>query len=375
MKPETKQYWKPIIRYLIYLIIVLGLTTLAFILTVGNKIDPILDTLKHANGIYILIILAIVVACFMLRSLAIFFLTRLYQKRYPFHRAIAVDQVGTLYRMVTPAGLGGHVSELVFYRKQKISISNALSVLAMYSIVYQVVLIIFNIVTLIVKGDVVTAIGSIHITFELTGRIAVPLWLLVIIGFVINISVILFIFLVSYWNPFYKFIYGPISSLLHKVRIVKDIDAFRDRLDGSIANFRNNLSQLLHHWPTLLVVALCFFIYISASYSVPYIAGLALGNEAVDANIFDSIFLSNLHQMITCIVPIPGNSVISELFFLKLFYPTFYSSDSIARSALLLWRSLMFIFPLFISCMYSLIYRPRKGDIYADNQENQNSEI
>lgn len=376
MKPETKAYWKPIIRYLIYLIIVLGLTSLAFILTVGNKSELIWDTITHANGLYILIVLAVVVVCFLLRSLAIFFLTRTYEKKYPFHRAIAIDQIGTLYRMITPAGLGGHVSELVFYRKQKIKVSDALSVLAMYSIVYQVVLIVFNTVTLIVKAPVIGEIGNISISFSSTGPVSIPLWVLVVIGFVINLSVIGFIFLLSYWNPFYRFIYGPIGQLLNKIRIVKDLDQYHQKMDESIINFRNNLKQLLRNIPTLLMTALCFVLYISFSYSVPYICGLALYNTSEYANIFDSIFLSNLHQMITCIIPIPGSSIISELFFLKLFYPSsgpsFYISEEIARSALLLWRSLMFIFPLFISCMYSLIYRPRKRDIYASSEENQN---
>lgn len=376
MKPETKEYWKPILRYLIYLVIVLGLTVLAFILTIGNKSELILDTIKHANGLYILIVLAVVVVCFLLRSLAVFFLTRTYEKKYPFHRAIAIDQVGTLYRMITPAGLGGHVSELVFYRKQKIKISDALSVLAMYSIVYQVVLIVFNTMTLIVKAPVIGEIGNISISFSLNGPVIIPLWVLVVIGFVINLSVIGFIFLLSYWNPFYRFIYGPIGRLLNKIRIVKDLDQYHQKMDESIINFRNNLKQLLRNIPTLLLTALCFVLYIAVAYSVPYICGLALNNTSDYANVFDSIFLSNLHQMITCIIPIPGSSIVSELFFLKLFYPStgpsFYISEEIARSALLLWRSLMFIFPLFISCMYSLIYRPRKRDIYASSEENQN---
>ena len=120
----------------------------------------------------------------------------------------------------------------------------------------------------------------------------------------------------------------------------------------------------------------CFFAYITISYSVPYFCGLSLGNTSSDANFWDSVLLSNFHQMVTCIIPIPGNSVLSELFFLRLFYPasgpSFYSTEEIARASLLLWRSLMFIFPLFISCIFTLVYRPRKNIDNHDHQENQN---
>ena len=69
--------------------------------------------------------------------------------------------------------------------------------------------------------------------------------------------------------------------------------------------------------------------------------------------------------------------MVSELFFLRLFYSSnpdisFYDSEEVARAALLLWRSLMFIFPLFISSLFTIIYRPRKVDpTDADYQENQ----
>lgn len=373
MNKETKEYWKPIIRYVIYLILVLGLTLLAYILTIGNKSSSILQILRNADVLFIFIILLIVIACILFRSLAIFFLTRIYAKKYPFYRAIAIDQIGTLYRMITPAGVGGHVSELIFYRKQNISISNALSVLVMYSIVYQVVLIIFNIITLIVKGPLIGEIGAISITFSISGPLNIPLWLLVSIGFVINLSVIGFIFLLSYWNGFYNFIHGPIAKLLNKIHIVKNLESFQIRLDASRDNFRNNLKALFKHVPTLIMTALCFVIYIMLSYSVPYFCGLALNSQSSNANFIDSIFLSNFHQMITCIIPLPGNALTSELFFLKLFYPTngpkFYQSEEIARTALLLWRSLMFIIPLFISCLYALIYRPRKRVSYEQNKE------
>ena len=102
---------KQIIRYVIYLIVVLGLTALAFYLTVGNNIDKIFMTLSQANIWFILVILLIVLVCIMLRSIAVFTLTKIFEKDYLFHRAIAIDQVGSLYRMVTPAGIGGHVME------------------------------------------------------------------------------------------------------------------------------------------------------------------------------------------------------------------------------------------------------------------------
>ena len=218
-------------------------------------------------------------------------------------------------------------------------------------------------------------IGYIDITFSDTAHVNVPLWVLITIGYVINISVIGFIFLISYWDGFYNFMYGPIGKLLNKLRIMKDLDDYRRRIEGARDNFRNNLKHMFSNVPVILICLAAFFAYITISYSVPYFAGLALNNQSQYANFWDSVLLSNFHQMVTCIIPIPGNSVVSELFFLRLFYPDntvvkFYESEELAKAALLLWRSLMFIFPLFISCLYTVIYRPRKRK-NATNQESQ----
>ncbi len=369
---NSKTIKNHIIRYVIYLVVVLGLTALAFYLTIGNKINSIIDVLKSANVGYVIAILAVVVGIIIARSIVIFVLTRIFEKKYMFHRAIAIDQIGSLYRMVTPAGVGSHVMETYAYSKQGVKVSNALSVLALYSIIYQIVLIIYGIITIILKRDLISQIGYIPIS----GNFAIPLVALIVIGFTFNVLTIGFILLISYWNPFYKFIRGPIYGLIGKMKLFKDVESKRNSLDIAVVNFRNNLKLLFKHIPTLIISLVMFFIYITISYSVPYICGLALGNTSIYANFWDSVLLSNFHQMVTCVVPLPGGSVVSELFFLRLFYPTsgpvFYSSEQIASASLLLWRGLMFIFPLIISLIFVLIYRPRKEVSNSDNHENQN---
>ena len=372
---QKSEFTKQLVRYIIYLLVVIGLTVLSFYLTLGKNIDLVILTLRKSNLFYILAVLGVVLILILLRSTVIFCLTRTYNKKYTFHRAMAIDQVGALYRMVTPAGLGGHVMEAYTYKKQKVSLSHALSILAMYSLIYQVVLILYNIITLIVKHKLITDIGYITLSFNDSSSFHVSLWLLIVIGFLINLLVIGFIFLISYWNGFYRFMRNPIGRLFKKVKIVKDEEKYHNKIDGAVVSFRKNLSKLLRHYPTLIICAVCFFLYISLTYSVPYIVGKSLNNTSVYANVWDSIFLGNLHQMITCIIPLPGSSLVSELFFLRLFYPAvgpkFYSTEEIARASLLLWRSLLFIIPLFIACLVTVLYRPRKEKKDADHSEDQ----
>ena len=376
MDKVNKDIRNQIVRYVIYLLLVIGLTILAFYFTTRNNLDNIWATLKHSNLWYIFAILGIVVICIICRSLVLFFLTRLFDKSYMFHRSIAIDQVSALYRMVTPAGVGGNFMGVFTFNKQGVRVSSALSIIAMYSIVYQIVLILYGLITIICKSHLIGEIGYIPISFGNSSPVNIPLWVLITIGFFFNVMTIGFILLISYWNGFFKFIRGPMVALLNKMHIIKDVEKSHNRLDEAVVNFRSNLKTLFHNIPVLLICALCFFIYITMSYSVPYFCGLSLGNASSNANFWDSVLLSNFHQMVTCIIPIPGSSVISEMFFLQLFYPAngpqFFDSENTARAALLLWRSLMFIIPLIIASLYTIIYRPRKRKY--ENNENQNIE-
>jgi len=86
--PVNKDIKRQIILNVIYIVIVLGLTALAFYFTLRGKTSEILTDLRHANWGYIIAILGVVLGCIFARSISIYSLTRLFDKSYYFHRAI-----------------------------------------------------------------------------------------------------------------------------------------------------------------------------------------------------------------------------------------------------------------------------------------------
>ena len=168
-----------------------------------------------------------------------------------------------------------------------------------------------------------------------------------------------------------------LTILLKKIHIVKDEEHYHFKLMETRDHYRKNIKEIFTHVPSFVICFVCFFLYITLTYSVPYFVGLSLNNDSVYANFWDSVFLSNFHQMITSIIPTPGNSLFSELFFLRLFYPqygpSFFNNEETARASLLLWRSLVYIIPLAVACIVTATYHPRRRKKkYADYQENQN---
>lgn len=401
------------IKYVAYLLFVLIVTAAAVVITLYQDFNEIMHQLMTCDWKWLVVVLGLMLLVTFIRAFILFCFARLYTRDYHIHRAIAVDQIGQFYNAVTPGASGGQVMQAYTLKKQGIAISSAVSMLAMYSIVYQTVLIIFGLLSFVIKYDAINSIGSIR--FQIADwSFSIPIWPLTIIGFLLNVGVIGIVLLMGYWKQFHYFVMGPIIGLLHKIRIIKYPDKTRESLRVQVENFKIEMRRLFANIPFTLLIATCFALYITIKFSIPYFIGLALGNESSCANFWDSVFLNNYHQMVTGLIPIPGSAGVSEYFFARLFVSSgatasnsFYfssgtaedilasfqagsstmvnykmedainlansnASSAFASAALLIWRSMTFTIPIILGGFITAFYRasPRNEDapISADRK-------
>ena len=376
-KPVSEQQKKKkhaTIKYIINIVIVLVLTVLALVISLGQDFQNSFKILSQTRIQWLLVMLGIMVGISLVRAFILFCFARLYTRNYHYYQAVLVESIGNFYSAVTPGATGGQVMEAYFFKKQGIHISNAVSMLAMYSIVYQGVLIIFGLISFGIKFQILNDIAYVHfdlgfVNFDLS------IWLLTVIGFLLNIGVIFLVFMMAFWKRFHRFIMGPVVSLLTKIRIVRDPDKARERLRVQVENFKIEFRRLWSNIPFTILVTVLFVGLFILKFSMPFFAGKALGNEGSGASwetgFWDSIFLSNYHQMVTGLIPIPGAAGISEYFFTQLFVDMknpqngFYyllqdganMSSELCSSALLLWRTTTFTLPLIFAGFVTAFYR------------------
>ncbi len=384
-KTGKKKGKKSAIKYILNIAFVLIVTALSIVLTTWGKVDVIWNNLVNSDVRWLLIILAVMAGTIIIRSFILFCFARLYTRRYHFHQALAVDQIGVFYNAVTPGASGGQIMQAYTYKKQGLHISSAVSALAMYSIVFQIVLIIYGILAFVMKFDLIMSIPPLVISIDVL-NIQIPPLLLTILGFILNVSVILLVLLMAYWHGFHNFIMGPVIAIFHKIKIIKNADKTRENLRIHVENFKIEFRRLWTNIPFFILIAVCFAIYMTLKFSVPYFCGLALGSEHRGINYFwDSVFLGNYHQMITGLIPLPGSAGVSEYFFVKLFYDEvdpskgfYYISDkssySLTASALLLWRSITFIIPIVAAGFTTAFYRASPKEEVAKRGDVPNRE-
>ena len=376
-KPKPK---RTLLKYFLNIFIILVATGLAIFFSVYQNFTEIINQLASCNYLWILVIIGIMIMISLLKGLQYFCFARLYTRKYKYHQGLVIDQIGIFYNAVTPGASGGQILQAYTFKKQGIPISSAVSIMAMWSIVFQSVLILYGVASFIFKYDFINSIGS--VPFDIGGwKFSIDIWPLTILGFLLNLSVILIVLLMGYWRGFHNFVMGPCINLFSKLRIVKNPDKARENLRIQVENFKIELRRLLTNIPFLILITVLIFIAMTIRFSVPYFVGLALGNQSQVATFWDSVFLCNYHQMVTGLIPIPGSAGVSEYFFSKLFYNAdsavsgfFYApatggltaeqaSYSMCMTALLLWRSLTFIIPLFVAGIVTAFYRPRSKEL------------
>ena len=368
---------KSVIKYLLNISLVLIATGLAVFFAIKDDAEEIWKYLTTAEVKYLLVIVGLMLGCILVRSFILFCFAHLFTRKYHFHQAIAVDQIGQFYNAITPGASGGQIMQAYTYKKQGVQVSSAVSILAMYSIVYQIILIIFGTTSFIVKYDFITSMGYIRTTIEINKvPLDLPIWPLTIIGFLLNVGVIAIVFLMGYWHGFHNFVMGPVIGFLAKIKIVKNPDKQRENLRIQVENFKIEFRRLSTNVPFLLLVVVSFSAYMIIKFCIPYFVGKALGNQSPSASFWDCIFLSNYHQMITGLIPIPGSAGVSEFVFYNLFLnekdlqrgffciydpitgdPSLELSRSLARAALLVWRSSTFVIPITIGGFVAAFYR------------------
>ena len=371
---QKKKKRKSTIKYIINSLIVLVLTVVALVISLGQDFEESFKILSETRIEWLLLMLIIMVGISLVRALILFCFARLYTRDYHYYQAVLVESIGNFYSAVTPGATGGQVMEAYFFKKQGIHISNAVSMLAMYSIVYQMVLTTFGLLSFGMKYQILIDIQYVHFNLGFV-NFDLSIWLLTIVGFLLNVGVIFLVFLMAFWKRFHRFVMGPIVTLLTKIRLVRDPDKTRERLRVQVENFKIEFRRLWSNIPFTILVTVLFVGLFILKFSMPFFAGKALGNQGTGASwetgFWDSIFLCNYHQMVTGLIPIPGSAGVSEYFFTQLFVDTtnpesgFYymlrdgqnMSTELCSSALLLWRTTTFTLPLIVAGFVTAFYR------------------
>ncbi len=368
-KNDKESNKKKNIRYILYLLSIIIITTIVIWASLYEKAGEIFSLFQEMNWTYFWILCGMAILIFILNSLIIWLFVKLYYKHYRFHQAVANNFVGNFYNGVTPGASGGQVAQIYTFGKQGVSISSAASVMVMSYIVYQTCLIIMGLISVSTHIQDVLSIQTIDLVIN-DLAIPVPIVIFVILGFGLNLLVIVLLVFMSYSSRFHNFISTSFINFLAKIHLVKKPEEMREKVRTQVENFRIEFRRLQSNIPFAILLFILTFLVLWINEAIPFMCGLSLNGFADFKNageVFHKIFLSivftNFHQMITGLIPIPGSSGVSEFVFLRLFSAYYDASGFVDKGGLnavmLLWRFITFHIPFFVSGIVAATYKSR----------------
>lgn len=262
---------------------------------------------------------------------------------FTFRDAIRVPLVEQLFNGITPFSSGGQPGQLYVMVQTGVDAGKASSTLLMKFVVFQTMIVINFILSLIVGFQYVEE------------KLHYLAWL-VLFGFFIHLFVIIALLLVMYWYTFTK---SLVNNIIKPVRwFIKDdkFNSFKAILDNKIDTFHMESIRIAKQWKLMLKIIIITFFQLAFYYLIPYFIILALGFDQV--NIIMIVSLHVLIFMIISLFPIPGGAGGAEYSFEALF-KSFITNNTKLILALIIWRLITYYLGMILGVIAFCI-RPKK---------------
>lgn len=319
-------------KYILNIMIILLIGGISIYLSIGKQLDQVINAFKNAKLYWVIIMIVVMFGYYISDAFSLLFFGKAYKSDYNFKQAFVNSVSGTFFNGITPFASGGQFAQVYIFNKQGIVPTNSSSILLMCFICYQTILVLFTGIVVILKYN--------YFIHEQSGVFG-----LAILGFLINFTVILGLFIGAKSKKFQDFVTHKVLWLLSKVRIVKDYETTCIRIEQYLSDFRDQLSFLQKNKPVLFKSCMFNVIKLFVLYSMPFFATKALNLDVSWNQFFDFIGLCSFIYLINAFLPIPGSSGGSEGVYMLLF--GFLGSVGVS-SSMFLWRFISYYMGLIV---------------------------
>lgn len=257
--------------------------------------------------------------------------------------AMRMPLIEQLFNGITPFSSGGQPAQIIAMLQSGVDGGRASSVLLMKFVVFQAMIVINFIVSLIM--------GFHLISTKLQG-----LTLFVVIGFIIHFAVIVGLLMIMYWYQMTKrltnWVIKPLRLFMKPERYAPIAVTLNEKID----TFYKESVKMKKQYRKLAKVSVVTLLQLFFYYAIPYFILRALGVSGL--NFWMILSLHVIIFMVTSVFPIPGGTGGAEYGFVVLF-AGYVQSNSKLVLAMLLWRILTYYVGLFAG-MFALVIKADK---------------
>ena len=314
-------------------IIIMILSILFIFYIMKDNFKSTIFWLIKSNKLFLLLAIIIYAISFLIDSYSFKIIINQYHKFYSFKKSIKLNIMTKFFNGITPLSTGGQPMQLYELHKENIKIHDATNIVIQFYIIFQIALVFLSTTAIVLNR-------CFHMFTQNT-----VLRNFVIIGYIINFLILIFLFFISFNNKFNEKIISWIIKILAKLNIVKDKEKTFEIWKEKCKNFYISAHKLKENPKSLIIGVILQLIQLLFCYSVPIIVVHAMKIPS-NLNIFNTLVASAYIFLVGCYIPIPGGTGGMEFGFMG-FFGNFISKGTLS-SATILWRFITYYLPVII---------------------------
>ncbi len=322
-------------KQLINIILLLLFTFLVLFFSLKDNYESIIHEIINLKVSWFFLSIGLVLVSLLLKAYSLHTVIKEIKPEYTVKKAIHLTFITQFFNAITPFSTGGQPFQIYTLKKDGITVTNGTNIIMQNFIVYQIALVFLGILTVLYNS-------YFHILKE-----AVILKKLVVIGFLVNTVVVLFLFLIAFGKRLNTFIITKGINILEKIKLVKDKERTQKNWNTYISNFHQGAKTLFLDKKLFIKTFTQNFASLLCLYLVPYT--ILCGMKVYNISMVQSVVASSYTMLIGAFVPIPGGTGGLEYGYLKFF--SSFITGPILNASMLLWRSLTYYLGLLIGAI------------------------
>lgn len=310
-------------NYIINFALIVLLTVVALWFALHDQFNEVMKLLSGIEWYWFLLIFLYGTSYNMIIGKIYQILGRKNKPKYRYLEGLQVAFVGAFFSGVTPSSTGGQIGQAYIMKNQGIKLSDGASILWIDFIIYQSVLVAYTTILMLLRFNYYY---SEHSQF----------FLLVLIGYVVNSAVIVFLFTMALFPKVYAKLSNMVLKLLGRFKLVKDPNRLIVSWNIQLQSFTNEIKKI-RYMKKMIVKCVCLNILrLTILYVMPLFIAYAMNIPCEWNMLFDIITMSAFVSMATAFFPVPGASGGVEAAFMLIFATMFTKVE--ANSIMILWR-------------------------------------
>lgn len=319
MKKFFKKNWLNILS------VGLNLFIIIFFVTTTINGEPghvfLAKSISKLNKFFLFVCFLCVFIFWLLDSYVLYIFVKIKYDTMSFKESFKTAMIGLFYSAITPFATGGQPMQIIEMSKKNIPTHDALTIISIKSVVYQV-------------GLTIYGITSYFLVKDLMSKQFNKLGLLVLIALFANLIFIFFIVLSATNDKFLKKLMNNIFLFLEKLKIIKDSEQRRNKIYTQIDLFKQSFNMVRCNFNSIISSIVVTLFQLTIYYAVTF---FLYKSFRLDGFSFVTIVATqSLLCLITAFVPTPGGSGAAEGSFHLLFKMIF--SDNLIIPAMFIWR-------------------------------------